>query len=65
MHRVHACCLLTSEECIGSPRTEVTGGHELPCGFWELNSGPPENQAVFLSTELSLQPHEGLESVSF
>ena len=28
---------------------------ELPCGCWELNSGPLEKQPVFLSTEPSLQ----------
>jgi len=27
-----------------------------PCGCWELNSGPLEEQLVFLTTEPSLQP---------
>ncbi|XP_060244205.1 MAP/microtubule affinity-regulating kinase 3 isoform X7 [Meriones unguiculatus] len=31
-------------------------GCEPPCGFWELNSGPLEEQPVFLTTESSLQP---------
>ncbi|XP_055448741.1 MAP/microtubule affinity-regulating kinase 3 isoform X2 [Psammomys obesus] len=31
-------------------------GCEPPCGFWELNSGPLEEQPVFLPTESSLQP---------
>ena len=32
------------------------GGCEPPCGFWDLNSGPPEKQSVLLTTEPSLQP---------
>jgi hypothetical protein len=27
-----------------------------PCGYWELNSGPPEEQSVLLTTEPSLHP---------
>ena len=34
----------------------ITDGHEPPCGFWELNSGPLEEQSVLLTTEPSLQP---------
>ena len=34
----------------------ITDGCELPSGCWELNSGPPEEQSVFLTTEPSLQP---------
>jgi hypothetical protein len=33
----------------------ITGGCEPPCGCWELNSEPLEEQSVFLTTELSLQ----------
>jgi hypothetical protein len=36
----------------------TTDGCEPPCGCWELNSGPLEEQSVFLTTEPSLQPHE-------
>jgi hypothetical protein len=35
----------------------VTDGCEPPCGCWELNSGPLEEQSVLLSAEASLQPH--------
>ena len=28
-----------------------------PCGCWELNSGPLEEQSVLLTTEPSLQLH--------
>ena len=35
-----------------------THGCEPPCGCWELNSGPLEEQSVLLTTEPSLQPPE-------
>jgi hypothetical protein len=31
---------------------------EQPCGCWELNLGPSEEQSVLLTAEPSLQPHE-------
>jgi hypothetical protein len=34
----------------------ITGGCEPPCGCWELNSGPLEEQSVLLTTEPSHQP---------
>jgi len=34
----------------------ITDGCEPPCGCWELNSGPLEEQPVLLTTEPSLQP---------
>ena len=34
----------------------ITDGCELPCGFWELNSGLLEKQSVLLTTEPSPQP---------
>jgi hypothetical protein len=39
----------------------IMGGCELPCGCWDLNSGPSEKQSVLLITEPSLQPE--LESL--
>jgi hypothetical protein len=33
----------------------ITDGCESPCGCWELNSGPLEEQSVLITTELSLQ----------
>jgi hypothetical protein len=33
-----------------------TDGCEPPCGCWDLNSGPLEEQSVLLTTEPSLQP---------
>jgi hypothetical protein len=35
----------------------ITDGCEPPCGCWELNSGPSEEQSVLLPTEPSHQPH--------
>jgi hypothetical protein len=34
----------------------ITGGCEPPCGCWDLNSGPLEEQSVLLPAEPSLQP---------
>jgi hypothetical protein len=39
------------------PATGVTDSCELPCGFWELNLGPLEEQSVLLTAEPSLQPN--------
>lgn len=43
----------TPEEGIVSD--PITDGCELPCGCWELTSGPLEEQAVLLTTEPFLQ----------
>jgi hypothetical protein len=34
----------------------IMGGCEPPCGCWDLNSGPSEEQSVLLPAEPSLQP---------
>jgi hypothetical protein len=34
----------------------ITGGCEPPCSFWDLNSGPSEEQSVLLTAEPFLQP---------
>jgi hypothetical protein len=34
----------------------ITDGCEPPCGCWELNSGPVEEQPVLLTAEPSPQP---------
>jgi hypothetical protein len=34
----------------------ITDGCEPPCGWWELNSGPLEEQSVLETVESSLQP---------
>ena len=35
----------------------IRDGCEQPCGCWDLNSGPLDEQLVLLTTEPSLQPH--------
>ena len=35
----------------------IIDGCEPPCGCWELNSGPLEEQTMLLTSEPSLQPH--------
>ena len=65
VRHMHALRLKRPEEGIGSPRT--TYGCELPCGFWEWNLGPLENQPVFLTPEPSPtgpRPLTGVESHS-
>jgi hypothetical protein len=37
-------------------RIPITDGCEPPCGCWELNSRPLEEQSVLVTAELSLQP---------
>ena len=37
-------------------RDLITGGCEPPCGCWDLNSGPLEEQPVLLTADPSLQP---------
>jgi hypothetical protein len=39
----------------GRTSDSITDGCEPPCGCWELNSGPLEEQSVLLTTEPSLQ----------
>jgi hypothetical protein len=43
----------TPEERASDPMTD---GCETPCGCWELNSGPLEEQSVLLTAESSSQP---------
>jgi hypothetical protein len=34
----------------------IVGGCEPPCGYWDLNSGPSEEQSVLLPAEPPRQP---------
>lgn len=43
-------------EGVGPSGTGVTDGYEPPCGCWELNLGPLEEQPVLVTIELSHQP---------
>ena len=49
---VHCPCHQTHQKRTSDLFTE---GCEPPCGYWELNSGPLEEQSVLLTTEPSLQ----------
>lgn len=40
------------------PGTSVTYSCELPCGFWDSNLSPLEEQFVLLTTKPPLQSHE-------
>ena len=57
--KVHCSCLQTLQK---RESDLVTDGCEPPCGCWELNSGPLEEQSVLLTTEPSLQFPETLFS---
>jgi hypothetical protein len=50
---VHCSCHQTHQKRASDP---ITDGCEPPCGCWELNSGPLEEQWVLLTAEPSLQP---------
>lgn len=48
-------CMPVLEEGVGFSRTGVIDGCELPCGGWELDLCPLQEQQVLLATEPSLQ----------
>ena len=50
VHRVLPGALRRPEEGVGSPGTGITDGCEPPCGCWESNPGPLEEQPVLLPT---------------
>jgi hypothetical protein len=51
----HSLCLQTHQKT-ASDLIVATMVCEPPCGCWELNSGPLEEQLVLLTTKPSLQP---------
>jgi hypothetical protein len=52
---VHYSCLQTHQKRASD---SITDGCEPPCGCWDLNSGPSQEQSVLLTAESSLQPPE-------
>jgi hypothetical protein len=50
---MHHCSLQTHQKRASDP---IIDGCKPPCGCWELNSGPLEEQPVLLTAEPSLQP---------
>lgn len=57
---LHVCLCTTFMQSFRSQKVldplEVTDCSELPCGCWESNSPPLEEQPLFLSAEPLLQP---------
>jgi hypothetical protein len=49
----HCSCLQTHQKRASDL---ITDGCEPPCGCWDSNSGPSEEQLVLLTTEPSRQP---------
>lgn len=45
------------EGSIRSSETGVTDIYELPCGVWDSNPGPSEEQPMHLPDELPYCPH--------
>lgn len=44
VYPIHAWCLRRSEDGVRSPALEFIHDHELPCGCWNLNLGPLQEQ---------------------
>ena len=55
--------VLSTCVCVGFPGNGVTDSSELPCGCWELNPGPVEEQPGLLTPEPSLQSRTNLEAL--
>lgn len=53
----YACSVCRSQKRVSySPKTGVTDSCKQPCGSWELNVGPLEEQPMLLTAEPSLKP---------
>jgi hypothetical protein len=50
VYSVLSACVPADQKKAPDP---ITDGYEPPCGCWELNSGPLEEQTVLLTSELS------------
>jgi hypothetical protein len=61
---ISAWYLQRSEENTEFPETGVTNGFELPCGCWESNLGPLEEQPMLVTTEPSLHPRSSTFKVN-
>jgi hypothetical protein len=57
MYKYNCSCLQTPQKRASDL---ITYGFEPPCSCWDLNSGPPEEQSVFLPAEPSLQPQKDI-----
>jgi hypothetical protein len=57
MYFIYMSALSSSMPALSEEGTRSHGGCEPPCGFWDLNSGPLEEQLVLLTAEPSLSPN--------
>jgi hypothetical protein len=53
---IYLCTSYMSDESISSLGTRLRDSCKLPCGCWELNLSPHQNQQGLLVAEPSLQP---------
>lgn len=53
-HNLRAWCPWDPKDGVEAQGTGVKDEYELPRGCWELNLDPPEEEKVFLTTELDL-----------
>jgi hypothetical protein len=56
---IHFMCVSILSLSSGTPEeglNPISDDCEPPCGCWELNSGPLEEQSLHLTTEPSFQP---------
>lgn len=57
VYHLHAWCSKRPEEGIVFPGTEITDSCEQPCGCWQSNPDPPEEQPVLLTADSFFQPY--------
>lgn len=55
VYALFVCSAQEASRVCHSPWTLSADGYELPCGFWESNPGPLEDQPVPLITNSSLR----------
>ena len=53
---MYVCSATFTTACLKRASVLPIDGCEPPCGCWELNSGPLEEQPVLSTVEPSLQP---------
>jgi hypothetical protein len=56
IYLIYECSAAYTTTCQKKATDALTDGREPPCGCWELNSSPLEEQPVLLTSEPSHQP---------
>ena len=57
IYLIYECSASKTSACLKKRASDPpVDGCEPPCGCWELNPGPLEEQSVFLTTDLSPSP---------